>query len=114
MPRKSLRRDKKDYIKRSFDKNRAINELAREDKIEKNILAILKAEWNSGEEGRGYLTLECLYDDARREDKTLNLKDFTNALERLSGDGLFRSKKRIRFMFQSSGKKIQLWIRIGK
>lgn len=104
MPRRSLRRDKEDYIERSFDKNRARSELAREEEIENNLLVILREDYHSTDEGAKGYTPESLFLSAKCKDKSLNIKDFVSALNRLSGDGLFRSRKRICLDFVDTGR----------
>ena len=85
-------------LKCSFDKTTK-ERIDKEKEIEKILLDILKEDWDSEEEGCKGLSLEGLFYKATGRNKNLTLKDFVKALNGLSGDGLFRSKKRIRIDF---------------
>ena len=97
--RKKLQQEKEDYVAKSFSKEQARREIAREEEVEEAILDILKTEYDSIEEGRFSLPPDILFGDARGRIPDLTLKEFTDALNRLSGDGLFRSRKRIGINF---------------
>lgn len=100
----SLEQEREAYMARFTDKDLARKELAREDEVEKKILSILKEDRDSEWEGEGGgLLLETLFDAVKEKVWLLKPEEFTRALNRLSGDGLFRSKKRIRIDFVSYG-----------